>query len=44
MDTKRSEILVYPVRLRMVFDYRIRRGVVTRSNTLDLMRSIGLKV
>jgi hypothetical protein len=29
---------------RMVFDYRIHPGVVTRSNALDLMRSIGLKV
>ena len=29
---------------RMVFDYRIHDGVVTRSNALDLMRSIGLKV
>ena len=29
---------------RMIFDYRIHPGVVTRSNALDLMRSIGLKV
>jgi hypothetical protein len=29
---------------RMVFDYRIHAGVVSRSNALDLMRSIGLKV
>jgi hypothetical protein len=29
---------------RMVFDYRIHEGVVTRSNALDLMRSIGLEV
>ncbi len=29
---------------RMVFDYRIHEGVVNRSNALDLMRSIGLKV
>ncbi|HUI63002.1 MAG TPA: hypothetical protein VLX90_22430 [Steroidobacteraceae bacterium] len=29
---------------RMIFDYRLRPGVVTRSNALELMRSIGLKV
>ena len=28
----------------MVFDYRLRDGVVTRSNALELMRSIGLDV
>lgn len=28
----------------LVFDYRLRPGVVTRSNALDLMRSIGLDV
>jgi len=28
----------------MVFDYRLREGVVTRSNALELMRSIGLDV
>ena len=29
---------------RMVFDYRMREGVVERSNALELMRSIGLPV
>jgi len=29
---------------RMVFDYRMRPGVVTRSNALELMRAIGLEV
>jgi len=29
---------------RLVFDYRVRPGVVTRSNALDLMRAVGLKV
>jgi hypothetical protein len=29
---------------RMVFDYRLREGVVARSNALELMRSIGLDV
>ena len=29
---------------RMQFDYRLREGVVTRSNGLELMRSIGLDV
>jgi DNA mismatch repair ATPase MutS len=29
---------------RMVFDYRMREGVVERSNALDLMRAIGLDV
>ncbi len=29
---------------RMQFDYRMRPGVVTRSNALELMRSVGLKV
>jgi DNA mismatch repair ATPase MutS len=29
---------------RMVFDYRLRPGVVQRSNALELMRSIGLEV
>jgi DNA mismatch repair ATPase MutS len=29
---------------RMVFDYRMRPGVVRRSNALELMRSIGLDV
>ncbi len=28
----------------MVFDYRLRPGVVERSNALDLMRAVGLKV
>ena len=28
----------------MVFDYRMRPGVVERSNALELMRAIGLKV
>ena len=27
---------------RMDFDYRLRPGVVTRSNALELMRAIGL--
>ena len=26
------------------FDYRLRKGVVTKSNALDLMRAVGLKV
>jgi DNA mismatch repair ATPase MutS len=29
---------------RMVFDYRLRTGVVTHSNALELMRSVGLDV
>ncbi|MEO2168492.1 MAG: DNA mismatch repair protein MutS, partial [bacterium] len=29
---------------RLVFDYRLREGVVTRSNALDLMRAVGLPV
>lgn len=29
---------------RLVFDYHIRPGVVTRSNALDLMRAVGLNV
>jgi len=29
---------------RMVFDYRMREGVVERSNALELMRAVGLKV
>jgi len=29
---------------RMTFDYRMRPGVVTRSNALELMRAIGLEV
>jgi DNA mismatch repair ATPase MutS len=29
---------------RMVFDYRMRPGVVTRSNALELMRAVGLEV
>jgi DNA mismatch repair ATPase MutS len=29
---------------RMVFDYRMRPGVVARSNALELMRSVGLDV
>jgi len=29
---------------RMVFDYRMREGIVTRSNALELMRSVGLEV
>jgi DNA mismatch repair ATPase MutS len=29
---------------RMVFDYRLRPGVVTKSNALDLMRAVGLDV
>lgn len=29
---------------RLVFDYRLRPGVVTRSNALDLMRAVGLNV
>jgi len=29
---------------RMLFDYKLREGVVTKSNGLDLMRSIGLEV
>jgi DNA mismatch repair ATPase MutS len=29
---------------RMVFDYKMRQGVVTRSNALDLMRAAGLDV
>ncbi|MEW5848907.1 MAG: DNA mismatch repair protein MutS [Myxococcota bacterium] len=29
---------------KMVFDYRMRPGVVTRSNALELMRSLGLEV
>jgi DNA mismatch repair ATPase MutS len=28
----------------MHFDYRIRDGVVTRSNALELMRAVGLEV
>jgi DNA mismatch repair ATPase MutS len=29
---------------RLVFDYKMRPGVVERSNALDLMRAVGLKV
>ena len=29
---------------RIVFDYRLRPGVVQRSNALELMRSVGLDV
>ncbi|MFP6641490.1 MAG: DNA mismatch repair protein MutS, partial [Myxococcota bacterium] len=29
---------------RMVFDYRLRPGIVTHSNALELMRSVGLEV
>lgn len=29
---------------RMVFDYKLRDGIVTRSNALELMRSVGLDV
>ena len=29
---------------RMVFDYRMRAGVVERSNALELMRAVGLEV
>ncbi len=29
---------------RMVFDYTMRDGVVERSNALELMRAVGLKV
>jgi hypothetical protein len=29
---------------RLVFDYRLRQGVVERSNALDLMRAVGLDV
>jgi len=29
---------------RLLFDYRIREGVVTRTNAIELMRSVGLKV
>jgi DNA mismatch repair ATPase MutS len=29
---------------RIRFDYRLRDGVVTRSNALELMRAVGLKV
>ena len=29
---------------QMVFDYRLQNGVVTKSNALDLMRSVGLDV
>ena len=29
---------------RLVFDYRMRPGVVARSNALDLMRAVGLNV
>ncbi len=29
---------------RMRFDYRLRRGVVTKSNALELMRAVGLEV
>jgi DNA mismatch repair ATPase MutS len=29
---------------RMVFDYKMREGIVTRSNALDLMRAAGLDV
>jgi DNA mismatch repair ATPase MutS len=29
---------------RMRFDFKLREGVITKSNGLELMRSIGLKV
>jgi len=28
----------------MIFDYRLRPGVVTKSNALELMRAVGLEV
>jgi DNA mismatch repair ATPase MutS len=28
----------------LIFDYRMREGIVTRSNALDLMRAVGLDV
>jgi DNA mismatch repair ATPase MutS len=29
---------------RLIFDYRIRPGVVTRRNALDLMRLVGITI
>jgi DNA mismatch repair ATPase MutS len=29
---------------KLVFDYKMRPGIVTRSNALDLMRAVGLEV
>ena len=29
---------------RMIFDYRMQPGVVTKSNALELMRAVGLEV
>jgi DNA mismatch repair ATPase MutS len=29
---------------RLIFDYKIKAGVVERSNALDLMRAVGLDV
>jgi DNA mismatch repair ATPase MutS len=29
---------------RMTFDFKLRAGVVTKSNAMELMRSIGLDV
>ncbi|HUO83691.1 MAG TPA: DNA mismatch repair protein MutS, partial [Thermoanaerobaculia bacterium] len=29
---------------RMVFDYRMREGVVERSNAIELMRQVGLEI
>ena len=29
---------------KMTFDYRLRPGVVTKSNALELMRAVGLEV
>ena len=29
---------------RITFDYKLREGVVTKSNGLELMRSIGLRI
>ena len=29
---------------KMVFDYRMREGVVQKSNALELMRSVGIEV
>ena len=29
---------------KMAFDYRLRPGVVTKSNAIELMRAVGLEV